>query len=167
VTSVATGRTGPLRTGPPRTGRHRTGPLRAGTRGLATLALALLLGLPTAARGDLLERCAPEIGRDCADVVEGRGRIAACLIGERERLSPACRPEVERAGRGLFVPRGVRAVIDPGFRADLPAACDGDAGRFCTDVPRGDGRIFACLYAREPSVSPPCREAVRGTLAGG
>ncbi len=48
------------------------------------------------------EACAPDIGRFCADVVPGGGRLIRCLTPHAGELTPACR---EKAGQFLR-PRG-------------------------------------------------------------
>ena len=42
----------------------------------------------------------------------------------------------------------------------LVAACAGDVGRFCNQVPEGGGRIWVCLRERLPDLTSECRAAV-------
>jgi hypothetical protein len=44
---------------------------------------------------DAKQACAPDIGKFCADVVPGGGRLIKCLTPHYEELTPACR---EKAG---------------------------------------------------------------------
>ena len=44
---------------------------------------------------DAKQACAPDIGKFCADVVPGGGRLIKCLSPHFEELTPACR---EKAG---------------------------------------------------------------------
>ena len=44
---------------------------------------------------DAKQACAPDIGKFCADVVPGGGRLIKCLTPHFEELTPACR---EKAG---------------------------------------------------------------------
>jgi hypothetical protein len=140
-----------------------------GTRQKAALALSLALVLPAGpARADIMAACGIEIGRFCADVAEGRGRIAACLIGNDARLGDGCRPEVralaDRAGRNRLLPGDVRRLLAPGFAADLPASCAADAARLCSGI---DGApTFACLYARGDRVSEACSTDARRAAGG-
>lgn len=135
----------------------------------AGLALALSLGLAPAVRGDIIAACGDEIGSFCADVVEGRGRIAACLIGNDTRLGAGCRPEVRalsaRAGRNLLVPGEVRRLLDPAIRAELPASCKADAARLCDGIAREAAPLLACLYARGDRVDPACSADARRATA--
>ena len=132
---------------------------------LAVLALAAALGShASAARADLMTACASEVGRFCADVSRGRGRISACLAGHMNALGPACLPEVQAVARGRLVPRDVRKIFNPAFRAPLPQACVVPAAQVCPGVPTGDGRIFACLYAREDRIGATCSAAAQATL---
>ena len=44
---------------------------------------------------DAKQACAPDIGKFCADVVPGGGRLSKCLTPHFEELTPACK---EKAG---------------------------------------------------------------------
>lgn len=130
--------------------------------GLAALSLA-----PVPASANMMATCAPEIGSLCSDVREGRGRITACLVSHGEKLGASCRAEVQSvasSGGSRFAPRGVKTMMAPGFSADVPSSCQADAGRVCGDVQSGDGRMFACLYARTDQVSSACSSDAKATL---
>jgi hypothetical protein len=132
---------------------------------LPVLALATVLAAPaTGARADLTTACAPEISRYCADVSEGRGRISSCLASRMGRLSPACLPEVRAVGQSRLTPASMRKIFNPAFRAPLPKACAGPAAKFCPGMRPGEGRVFACLYARSDRVPKPCSDAAHATL---
>ena len=132
---------------------------------LPVLALATVLTAHTTdARADLMTACASEISRYCADVSQGRGRISACLMGQMGRLSPACRPEVQAVGRSRLTPSYVRKALNPAFRAPLPKACAAPAAQFCPGMTPGQGRVFACLYARSDRVPKACSDAAQATL---
>ena len=136
-----------------------------GTRLLPLLALLAATLLPVApARADLLRACAPEIQRFCADVRSGRGRISACLASEMARLSASCRPEVQSVMQGPLTPAYVRRALDPSFRAPLPAACVTPAATLCPNIPAGDARVFACLYARSDRASQTCNNQAQAAL---
>ena len=129
------------------------------------LALAVMLTAhPTDARADLMTACASEVSRYCADVSKGRGRISACLLSQMGRLSPACRPEVQAAGRSNLIPGYVRKALNPAFRAPLPQACAAPAARFCPGMKPGGGPVFACLYARSDRVPKACSDAAQAAL---
>jgi hypothetical protein len=127
----------------------------------ATLATATTLASAPQARADLMTACSGEIASLCPDVPNGRGRISACLMGYSDRLSAACGPEVAAVAasgsRNILVPSGVRKALRPGFRAPLPASCGADAANLCSGIPTSQGRIFACLYARDSRVGAACR----------
>jgi Cysteine rich repeat len=132
---------------------------------LPALALATVLTAhATDARADLMTACASEISRYCGDVSQGRGRISACLMGQMGRLSPACRPEVQAVGRSRLTPGYVRKALNPAFRASLPEACAAPAAQFCPGMTPGEGRVFACLYARSDRVPKACSNAAQATL---
>jgi hypothetical protein len=119
-------------------------------------AAAVLASGGTAAKAELLSACAPEVGRYCSDVSQGRGRVMACLAGQIDKLGPACLPELRSATGSLLVPGRVRKIFDPGFRAEVPASCAPAVARYCQGVAPGDGRVFACLYARTDRVGDVC-----------
>lgn len=150
-------------------GQRRAPGWSCGRGHAVVLVLAAGLSLGTGpAHADIMAACGSEIGRFCADVSEGRGRIAACLIGNDARLGEACRPEVralsDRAGRNRLLPGDVRRLLAPGFVADLPASCAADAARLCSGI---DGApTFACLYARGDRVSEACTTDARRATGG-
>jgi hypothetical protein len=125
------------------------------------------LTVPAApARADMMSACAPAIGKFCADVTRGRGRIAACLASQAPALAQDCRAEVHAVGRSPLVPRTARAVLAPGFSAALPPACATAAARFCPGLPPTGGRVLACLYARSDRVDATCIDAARSAIGG-
>ena len=132
---------------------------------LPVLALATLLAAhANDARADLMTACAAESSRYCADVSKGRGRISACLVSQMGRLSPACLLEVRAVGQSRLTPGYVRKLFNPAFRAPLPRACAGPAAQFCPGMAPGEGRVFACLYARSDRIPKACSEAAQATL---
>jgi hypothetical protein len=139
-------------------------PLRTLVLGTALAALGLA-GQAGVARADLLAACQPEIGRFCADVSEGRGRVAACLASHLPDLGTGCRPEVQAVTQARLMPDYARRILNSGFRADLPSACVRAAARYCPRVPPGDGRVFACLYARSDRIDSSCTDAARAVVS--
>jgi hypothetical protein len=132
---------------------------------LRCLVVALALGASAhAARADLMTACAPEVRALCADVDEGRGRVSACLAGYMDRLGPACLPEVRAVAQSRMMPGDVRRLFQPGFRVDLPQACEVEAAQLCPGVATGDGRVFACLYAHTDQVGPVCSVEAKAAL---
>jgi hypothetical protein len=135
---------------------------------LPVLALATVLTAhATDARADLTTACASEISRYCADVSKGRGRISACLVGQMGRLGPACLPEVQAVGQSRLTPGYVRKIFNPAFRAPLPQACAAPAAQFCPGMTSGEGRVFACLYARSDRVPQACFRHRAGNAGAG
>ncbi|PJN96520.1 hypothetical protein CNY89_02060 [Amaricoccus sp. HAR-UPW-R2A-40] len=84
--------------------------------GLLAASLVLLAGLtaPDLARAEMMTACQPEIAQYCGGVSRGRGRIAACLVGRMDRLSAACKPEVQATMKSPFIPGDMRAIFQPG-----------------------------------------------------
>jgi hypothetical protein len=138
--------------------------LSTNLRLLPVLALLAAAGPALPARADLMAACAPDIARYCTDIDKGRGRISACLASEMGRLGSACRPEVQAVMQGPLTPRYVRRALDPSFQAPLPEVCVVPAASVCPGVPLGDGRVFACLYARAERAGKVCSDAAQSTL---
>ena len=127
------------------------------------LALAIVLTAhATDARADIMTTCTSEISKYCADVNEGEGRIVACLVGQMGGLSTACLADVQQ--QGPMAPGTVRMVFNPAFRASLPEACGAPAAQFCPGMRPGEGRVFACLYARSDRVPKACSDAAQAAL---
>jgi hypothetical protein len=114
------------------------------------------------ARADIMTTCTSEISRFCSDVNEGEGRIVACLVGQMTRLTPLCLVEVE--SQGPMTPEAVRMIFNPAFRAALPETCAEPAAQFCSDMTPGEGRVFACLYARSDRLPKDCSDAAQEAL---
>ena len=132
---------------------------------LPVLALATVLTAnATDARANIMTTCNSEISRYCADVSEGKGRIVACLVGQMGQLSPVCLADVQGKEQSLLTPGSVRVLFDPAFRASLPEACAAPAAEFCPQMTPGEGRVFACLYARSDRVPQACSDAAQEAL---
>jgi hypothetical protein len=110
-----------------------------------------------------------ELSSPCKLAVEPTGQAQA-------ELAQACKAPAERLCPGAS---GVAALECMRRRyADLPQACQdamwaaqekydqfksicaGDLDRWCKEVPRGEGRLIACLRTRASQLSPLCREMV-------
>jgi hypothetical protein len=52
-------------------------------------------------------------------------------------------------------------VLPPGTPVGVRGACDGDAKRFCNDVPFGQGRRIACLEQHEAQLTPACKPRLK------
>lgn len=89
---------------------------------------------------DAWRDCAPDRARFCANVPPGGGRIVSCLMSNRDRLSPQCRPHTRKVD-------SVRSAS---------RSCQPDAQRYCTGILPGGGRIISCLIANRDRLSPDC-----------
>ena len=129
----------------------------------AGLALAAL-SASGAARADLMSACQPEIGQYCSAVSKGRGRIAACLVGRIDKLSAACKPEVQATMKSPFIPRDMRAIFQPEFGAPVPASCAAAVRTYCGGITT-QGRVFACLYAVSDKTGGACAADAQAAVA--
>jgi hypothetical protein len=92
--------------------------------------------------------CSKEIRTQCKGLVEGRGRLLACLYSHENKLTPKCSATVygslERLGMML------------GAIANVTRICEVDARRLCSGVKPGDGNLINCLSKARASVSAQC-----------
>lgn len=133
--------------------------------GALILAFAVVVNaFAASAHAEVMTTCTSEIGRYCADVNKGEGRVVACLVSQMGRLGPACQADVQELGP--MAPGAVRIVFNPGFRLSLPEACAQPAAKLCPRMKAGEGRVFACLYARSDRIPKACSDAAQAALAG-
>jgi hypothetical protein len=105
----------------------------------------------------LKTNCAKEIGTQCKGIVEGRGRLLACLYSHDSKLSPKC-------GDSLLSPKCGDTVYGSMERwgmmlaalANVTRVCEADARRLCNGVQPGNGNLIDCLGAARKSVSAKC-----------
>jgi hypothetical protein len=90
--------------------------------------------------------CEGDVHRLCKDVEPGEGRVAACLKDHESELSQGC--------QGAFNAWRLK-------RMEFTAACAGDVGRLCRDVPEGAGRVWTCLKEKERELGSDCRAAMK------
>lgn len=124
-------------------------------RVLCGVVVALSLSGPASAqdrpedyRVALKVSCAKELKTLCKGVLDGRGRLLACLYSREDKLSPRCDQVVsgslERLGEAL------------GALANVQRVCAPDARRLCNGVVPGNGNLISCLTAGRRSVSAEC-----------
>jgi hypothetical protein len=90
--------------------------------------------------------CEGDVYRLCKDVEPSEGRVAACLKDRESELSQSC--------QGAFNAWRLK-------RMEFTAACAGDVGRLCRDVPEGAGRVWTCLKEKEKELGSDCRAAMK------
>jgi hypothetical protein len=95
--------------------------------------------------------CEGDIAAHCPDVAPGQGAVLRCLATNLYSLAPDCRAVI----------RGAQEKA-----AEFQKACGKDAGALCKGIPRGEGRILACLESRKADLSPACA-ALMGPPAAG
>ena len=121
---------------------------------------ALVVLASPAHAADLMGACKAEIAANCADVSSGRGRISACLYAYGDKLSGACKTEVNKISSSRSVkrnvPAGVLSLQGSEYEAGLRKACTSDANKLCSGVKIGKARILTCLYSRSNKVSKAC-----------
>ena len=109
----------------------------------APFAAALLLAASLARGAE--SACFADAGRVCPGVAPEEPGFLACLREHGTELSPACRDDLRRLEQ--------RAAV-------LERACGADVLRLCRDVPRGEGRVLACLDRNAMLLSPACAQEI-------
>jgi hypothetical protein len=86
--------------------------------------------------------CEDDVRSFCADVKPGQWAVLRCLADNKFSLAPACQEVI----------RGAQEKA-----AEFEKACGKDARKLCQGIPRGQGRVLACMKSREAELSPACR----------
>ena len=106
---------------------------------LASAIAAPPLAAQTASGSENLGKpCAEDVAKLCPGVKPGSGRIAQCLQGKSEQVSPACKARMDQA-------------------KEIGQACLSDAEKFCSEIPPGAGRVAVCIQQHEGELSQTCR----------
>jgi hypothetical protein len=95
---------------------------------------------------EFAEACKADAGTVCKGVQPGQGRILRCLAENKDKLSSACRAEIDKG------------------ESNHP--CMADAERLCKGVQPGGGRMMECMKQHEAELSPECK-AHQGERMGG
>ncbi len=91
--------------------------------------------------------CHADIAALCPNLQPGRAdhrAIAQCLQSQQDKLSPACKAEVNEMKAREEAAR---------------EACKPDVEKFCAGVAAGGGRIMECLKQHESELSDACKAA--------
>lgn len=104
---------------------------------------------------NLLSRCNYDISQHCNDAGESTLSLMMCLLAKEDGLSPACREEMLEAAAS--------AVAGPEVLDYSISACEKDVGKYCSDVPPGEGRVLGCIRANGSTVSEKCITALKET----
>ncbi len=135
------------------------------------LGAVLILGSGTVSPANasgLMEACSKDISSLCGGIKEGRGRISACLFAHSNKISAACKPELDKVTTSRMfermIPNGIRTLNDTPYEAELRKACGSDFNKLCSGVAAGDDRLLACLYAWSTKVSKGCRTEAKTVL---
>lgn len=110
---------------------------------------ALALASGGAAAQSAQQVCKPDIEKFCANVPQGEGRIAQCLRGHQQQLSPACQHGMMQTAT---------------LMKEVAGACEDDLHRYCAGA--APGTVKECLRSHFRELSPTCKreliEAKRG-----
>lgn len=97
-------------------------------------------------------KCAKELQTYCKGVTLGEGRVAACLYAYEDKLSVQC---------AVSVYNGVEDFWAANANLQKYAkTCSSDLLQYCSDVPAGGGRLYACIKKNKATLTDACRAAL-------
>ncbi|HTP29040.1 MAG TPA: cysteine rich repeat-containing protein [Anaeromyxobacteraceae bacterium] len=94
--------------------------------------------------------CQADVNQFCGDVTMGGGAILKCLASNSAKISPGCQTVVKRVEEKS---------------GEFRKACADDALRFCQGIPKGHGRILACLKSKNAELTPTCQAMMQSLAA--
>ena len=124
---------------------------------ICTIAVTFAFASPAALAQEtlleyVLDACDSDIVAYCDQVTPGEGRLLYCIAAHEDKISGECAFALYDAGAIL------QELADA--IAYLAESCESDIETFCADTPLGEGRILACLTAREGELSDTCKTAI-------
>ncbi len=103
---------------------------------------------------DIKKSCATELKTYCDKVTFGKGRIAACLYDNHNKLSEEC-------NQGLIDANARVEKFDQGA-GYAALECKDDIDQYCSTEIAGKGRILKCLVEdNQEVVSKRCTQAIK------
>ena len=90
--------------------------------------------------------CVADTKKFCHDVQPGESRIYRCLMNRQANLAPACRDRMKSTNDKLD---------------RLAKACNSDVGKYCKDVPPGNGHMLSCLKGQGSNLDKGCARELR------
>lgn len=115
---------------------------------VVVMAQAVAQDRPEEYAAALKANCAKQIKSYCKGVVEGQGRLLACLYAREDRLPAKCGLTVDASLERLGM---MLAAL-----ANVVHVCEADAKRLCNGVEPGNGHLIDCLSKARQSVSAQC-----------
>jgi hypothetical protein len=94
--------------------------------------------------------CGDDVSQFCPNVKTGGGRILKCLASNSANLSQTCQKVVQQATEKS---------------AEFKKSCGDDLTKFCGSVPKGQGRILACLMSKRAELAPACQATLQPFVA--
>nr|XP_058944278.1 Golgi apparatus protein 1-like [Pocillopora verrucosa] len=98
----------------------------------------------------LRKTCRKMIKLFCDDVQPSE--LFSCLKKHKNE------PEMERSCQDVITKRQIRQTKDVRLDPQLGKFCKLDIGKFCKEIPRGEGKIVECLKKRYESLSDECMD---------
>ena len=103
-------------------------------------ACCLFLGPAPVSAQSAQQACAPDIQAFCSNVPQGEGRVAQCLRGHQQQLSPSCQ-------RGM--------AQTSALMKEVVQACEDDIHRYCAGAAPGTAK--ECLRTNFRELSFGCK----------
>lgn len=94
--------------------------------------------------------CGDDVMVFCPNVKTGEGRVLKCLVTNGAKLSETCQKVVQ----------GLEEKS-----AEFKKGCGGDVSKLCGSVPKGEGRILACLKSKQAELTPACTAVLQPVWA--
>jgi Golgi apparatus protein 1 len=91
------------------------------------------------------QACAADATRLCSSIPPGSGRVFFCLQSNWNDLSSECQKTITWA----------QNLVN-----EVTLDCQADAFAWCQGVPRGQGRVYACLASHRDEISSTCTKAL-------
>ncbi|MGZ3768658.1 MAG: cysteine rich repeat-containing protein [Bdellovibrio sp.] len=93
--------------------------------------------------------CAHDRQTLCGKIEPGEGRVAKCMMENKEKLSASC-----KAHREEMHEKRKEAM------KEIKEACHADAEKFCGEVEHGHGHIMKCMKDHKAELSATCKKEI-------
>ena len=104
-----------------------------------------------------IQACAPDIASMCSGTQPGEGRIAQCLLEQREKLGSSCGQVVDKLSRIIFAPKD-----EPQSSGEAPAATPAGSTDKAEAQALEPGRIAAFLGSLDSKVADVIENGKKG-----
>ncbi len=112
--------------------------------------MAVICGVPTAQGIDMSSSpCADLAKKYCSNVIQGNGRIMACLRAHENDLSIACKDWIQSEFKKT---------------ENLVAVCNKESSQYCSSFGNDMAGLVFCLNSNYDSLSMDCKDKIKDIL---